>query len=132
MSTHIKALEQAVFHFEHKGNYSRAAKVEAAQELAEWGVFSNRHIALFTGLRLADLSTYTGKTDRTGGSLTMESIPHIVKVINLEARGEVDYRAVKRAIDAGCSALMLSRLTGRPQSTLSRHARMAVGMATAA
>lgn len=125
MSDHHAAVAEAIHAFAHRNNFDRQQKADVAISLAEWGVFSNRHIAAFLDMTPALVGQFTHKTDKTGGTLKPESLPHVLRVIELEHRGEVDHFAVKRALDAGCSSIMLARLTGRPQTSLSRHARIA-------
>ena len=120
---HLEAVQQAKYHFDHKANYAVIQRRIAAVELAEWGLFSNRQISTFTGLRLADVGVYTRKTDRTGGKLEGEALGWIIELIRLKNNGEVNDLAVARTLEAGVSAGMLSRLIGQPQTTLSRQAR---------
>lgn len=125
MTDFHRAVEDAIFIHAHKAWLTRPERAQKATELGEWRCFSNRHIAAFTGLFPAEVGILTQKTDTTGGTLKPESLPYVLEVIELERRGEVNFSAVKAAIDAGCSSTMLARLTGRPQTTLSRHARLA-------
>jgi hypothetical protein len=107
---------------------TREERFKAATELAQAGVFSNTQIALFTGIRPNDVGRISGKRDHTGGSITIESLPLVLTVIDNHRRGEVSFKAVLDAVEAGCKTPMLSRLTGIPSRTLSRHARRAAGL----
>lgn len=125
-----QAVKEAIYTFQHRDHMERQTRVDKARSLAEWGCFSNRQIGKLVGLHPHEVAEYTGKKDHTGGRLKPESLPHVLEVIEIHARGEVSHHAVKRALDAGCSSIMLARLSGRPQTTLSWQARQ-VGRAAA-
>lgn len=117
------AVKEAIYVYRHRDNMDRQTRVDKARSLAEWGCFSNRQIGKLVGLHPHEVSEYTGKKDHTGGRLKPESLPHVLNVIEMHNRGEVNHSLVKRALEAGCSSTMLARLTGRPQTTLSWQAR---------
>lgn len=123
----ILAVQQAKYAWEHRAAFDKPTRIAKVVELGEWGVFSNRQIGIFTGMRIGDVSAHTGKTDTTGGTLKPMALGPILEVMHVKARGETDFYAVKRALDAGTSTIMLSRLTGIPVSTVSRQARRAAG-----
>ena len=120
-----EAVKQAKYAFENKAAANKETRINNVIELAEWGVFSNQHLSMLTGMRAHDVAEYTGKTDRTGGNLSGASLAPILDIIATKARGEVDDSAVKRALDAGASTRMVSRLTGIAQSTVARQGRRA-------
>ncbi len=129
---YLAALQQAKYIADHRGSFDRQGKMDAIVSLAQWGCFSTVHISLFTGVRQATVLELVRKPDRTGGRLTIEALPHIIHIIHLEARGQVDNFAVKRAVDAGCSLGLLARLTGQSVSTLRRRNFRAEEMTVAA
>lgn len=122
------AVEQAIWAYTHRDTMDRQTKLDQVVALAAWGVYSNRQIAMLCGMDPHDVAGFSGKTDRTGGNLNPEALPLILDLIHIDARGEVDFFAVKRALDAGVSGRMLARLTGKSQVTLARHARRAAAM----
>lgn len=122
------AVEQAIWAYAHRDTMDKQTRLDHVIALAAWGVYSNRQVALLTGMDPHDVAAYSGKTDRTGGNLNPDALPLILDLIHIDARGEVDFFAVKRALDAGVSGRMLARLTGRSQVTLARHARRAKEM----
>jgi len=103
--------------------FTREALVNEAVALGEWELFSGRQISAFTGLRPALVNDLIAKTDRTGGTLKPESLGYIIILMRATAREEDDCQAIADALKAGVSSIMLARLTGRSQSTLSRRAR---------
>jgi hypothetical protein len=120
--TNLEAVRQAKYHFEHKANYTKQTRIDAVIELAEWLLFSNRQIASFTGMRSHEVAAYTGKTDRTGGNLAGESLGLVIDLIHTTHRGEVSYPLTAKAVAAGASTRMISRLTGLAQRTVARWA----------
>ena len=121
--TNITAIKQASFAFSHRETTTREEKLNTARALAEWGIFSNRQIASLTGLSRPMVDAISSKTDGTGGNLPGESLSHIANAATAHYRGEVDELAIKRAINAGASTRMVSRLTGISQSAVSRASR---------
>jgi len=105
--------------------YGREALVNEAVALGEWGVWSKRQVAAFTGLRPALVNDLITKKDRTGGKFNPAALPAVVAVCRMVARDEMDATLISAALRSGCSSVMLSRLTGAPQSTLSRWGRKA-------
>lgn len=118
-----RAVMQAKEAWEEKETADKETRVNNVVELAEWKLFSNRQISHLTGVRMQKVAGYTGKTDTSGGGLTGESLEHILEIIFTRNRGEVNDLQVRDAHDAGASTRMISRLTGIPQSTVSRATR---------
>ncbi|MET4703089.1 hypothetical protein [Frigoribacterium sp. UYMn621] len=121
--THIPALIQATYAYNHAETQSRNERIAAALELLEWNLFSNRQIAGFTGLPRGIVDGMSTKTDATGGNLPGEALGDILKVATAHNRGELDELAIKRAVDAGASTRMVSKLSGVSQSAVSRASR---------
>jgi hypothetical protein len=121
--SHVTAIKQAKYAFDHRENATREEKVNAVIELAEWNLFSNRQLAHLTGLNRGAVAGVNSKTDRTGGALDGEALAPILELIATNARGDKDDSAIRRAIDAGASGRMVARLTGISQSAVSRASR---------
>jgi hypothetical protein len=123
--SNYRAIKAAHWHAQHRGEYEQHQRVSAAKELIDFGILSNRQIAAFTGLTHQQVGNLSGKTARTGGALSVESLPKIIELFEIEARGEINLQAYKDALDAKVSANMLSRILEKPQTTISRYARRA-------
>lgn len=137
--SHLAAVKQAKEFWEAReanaGRFSdkREARVNNAIALAEWGVFSNNQISTFTDVEAAKVGEYSRKTDRTGGSLTGESLAPIIDIIVARTTGDAGSKetrnaiasGVRRAVDAGASTRMISRLSGVPQRTVARYGEVA-------
>jgi hypothetical protein len=119
-----EAVRQAKFHYDHHDTYDKEQRINAVVALNEWRIYSNRQLSTFTGMSTADVGAYTGKTDKTGGNLSGESLGLVLELIHMDARGEVSYPLVAKAVDAGISTRMLAKLTGRSQRTVARHAEL--------
>jgi hypothetical protein len=116
----VKALEEAISTYERRGNLDRQQRFDAAVSLGEWGVYSASQIATIVDLPKAIVAKVIGKKDRTGGRLTIESLEPLLRLAQLNARGEVDVMATKAALDAGASRRMASKLTGWSEGQLRR------------
>jgi len=103
-----------------RATFDKQRQIDAVVALGEWGLFSNQHISAFTGMRLGDVSGWTGKTDATGGRLRPEALVPVTKYLQALYRGETDVLLAAEAIGAGCSVGMLSKLSAVPITTLAR------------
>ena len=116
----LTAIRQAYAVYLAHDTFDRQGLMDSAVALCEWKLFSNRHVAAFTGLHPSFVAEISGKTDRTGGRLNQEALPLIAKLIQAPLP---DSALIVATLDAGVSAHLLARLTGLSQSTLSRKAR---------
>ena len=105
--------------------FDKQRQIDSVRALAEWGLFSNQHIAAFTGMRIGDVSEWTGKTDATGGRLRPEALGPVAKYLQALYRGETEPQLAAEAVDAGVSIGMLSKLSAVPASTLIRQVEKA-------
>lgn len=112
----LRAVQHARHVIQRKHRLDRQQLFDEAVALGEWGLFSKRQIASFTGLTEREVSGLIQKTDKTGGRLEPEAIEHIEKII----LGDRTPDRVRTAAEAGCSTPMLVRLTGLPGTTLRR------------
>lgn len=126
---YLVALQQAkaAADANENGTLTNQGRLDAVIALAEWGVFSARNVALFTGMRYADVLEYINNPTRKGGRVAVAAVPYIIRAINLEAQGKFDANVVRAAIDAGASLTMFARLTGQPHTTLLRRLAEAKG-----
>lgn len=125
--TTLAALKEARDVHSRRGGLDRQQKADAAVSLAEWGIYSNRHIAKFVGLAPATVNGLVPKTERTGGRLEPEALQPTIDVLLMRIRGEVDNDKVRVAIAAGVSVNFLAKLAGIPQRTLARMAERTNG-----
>lgn len=119
--SNLIAVQQAHHHWINHEHYDKQQQYDAAVELGEWGLYSNRQIAVFTGLRRAVVDSLNPKSNKSGGTLAPEALPHIEQLIV----GVRTPETIKATLDAGVSTTMLARLSGISGSMISRWARKA-------
>lgn len=92
------------------------------EQISEYDVFSNRQIARLFNNRVnhSRVREYTKKTQKTGGSLSPESLEDIREALFSRFKNKIDYEAISRAIQKGTSQNMITRLSGVSQSSISR------------
>lgn len=122
-------LEQATVawtRFEPDEILRRQLQFDDARSLGELRVFSNRNIALITGLNPDTVAKLTGKTDKTGGLLNPESLPFLLDVAKAWGYDRtIDLPNLLVAVKLGTSWSMACRLTTIPRSTAQDRARRA-------
>lgn len=116
------AIHEAIWIRDNAKKISRELLIEKAQDLAEYGLFSNRQISKISGgvLNHVTLSAYIPKENKTGGRFSPQSLEDIAQVLFSKERNRIDYASVKRAMDLGTSQGMIARLTGVSQSSISK------------
>lgn len=124
MTTHLTALNEALYTFDHRASMTEQNLFDAAVSLAEWNLFSRRAIAKITGLSIRRVLVLAPKSDSTGGRFEPESLESLVKLVHVRERGEMDVFTAREALRT-CSSWFASRATGIPRSTLLRWATMA-------
>lgn len=117
---YLAALKQARDIHARKDNLDKQGKIDAAVALGEWGIFSGRHIAQFTGLDPVLVSKLVPNPERNGGRLSPEAIPTIIDIIHAHTRSEVDRNMLRQAVELGTSVNFLAKLTGLSQRTVAR------------
>lgn len=117
---HLEAVTHAHEVYTTRDTLTREEKIEQARRLAKFGVYSNRQIATFTGLRPALVNTINEKRDKSGGNLEPESLPFIARII----QGEKTPDMIATALAAGAGPTMLARLSGLSGSMIARWGAM--------
>lgn len=120
-------LEQALVAWRRDPNApdARQTQFDDAVALGETGVFSNRNISHITGLNPDTVLKLTGKTERTGGRLSPESLPFLLDAAQHFAQyGLCLTSAVRVSARLGTSWRMIATLTGIPRSTAHSHGRI--------
>ena len=90
---------------------------DAISNLAKYNLFSNRQIyyILQESISHSAIARQTQKKDKSGGKLSPKSLEDIREFIFTK-----NYEAAARAIKLGTSQNVLSKISGTPQSSLSR------------
>lgn len=116
------AIHEAIWIRDNAKKISKEVLIEKAQDLAEYGLFSNRQISKISGgiLSNATVGTYITKETKTGGRFSPQSLDDMATVLFSKERGRIDYDAIQRILDGGTSQGMVARLTGVSQSSISK------------
>jgi transposase len=120
--TRLYAINEAIWLRDHAQKISVDLLALRIQEIAEYGVFSNRQIANISGniISHTTISRLVKKDDKSGGRLNPKSLEDIALALFSKARKRIDYSAIERALESGTSQGMIAKLTGISQSTISK------------
>lgn len=118
----LYAINEAIWIRDRASTMSKDTLIEKLQELAEYDVFSNRQLsAICNGIiKHNSIGLYIKKADKSGGRFSPASLEDVREALFSKERGRVDYKSVEKAILAGTSQGMVSKLTGINQSSISR------------
>lgn len=121
------ALEEAAWVYPRIRQYDRQQRFDAAASLAEWGVFSLRHIARIVGVSHTHVRRIArGKHDRTGGTFDPECLVPLLEIRKRYRRDEdMDADAVRSMLTAGSgtSVYFAAKLAGIKESWLRSKSR---------
>ena len=118
----LQAINVAIWIRDNADTLHREELMIKIRELSAYRLFSDRQIARLVKNKISHsvISRNTRKSDRTGGLVPPEALEDILTVLLSKDRGEIDYEALQRALAAGTSQNMLSKLTGVSQPLISR------------
>lgn len=118
----LQAINEAIWIRENANKISRDLLIERLQELSEYSLFSNRQMAKICGNKISHnvLGGYIQKSDKSGGNFNPTSLEDIREALFSKERKRINYNAILRALEAGTSQGVISKLTGISQSTISR------------
>lgn len=118
----LEAISVAIWLRDHANTISNEELLDKCIHLSSFGVFSNRNLTRLINYRLshATIGRHTLKTTRNGGTIAPESLEDIRDALFSKEANRIDYEAIFKAIKSGTSQNMISKLTGIPQSSISR------------
>jgi hypothetical protein len=123
-ATHqLQAINLAIWVRDNSKKVEREVLVYNLQDLAEYGIFSNRQLQAIcrNELSYTTIGGYTNKTSKNGGNFNPESLEDLREILFAKHNGQINYKAIERALQTGTSQGMISKLTGVAQSTISKH-----------
>jgi hypothetical protein len=123
-ATHqLQAINLAIWIRDNSKKIEREVLVYNIQDLAEYDIFSNRQIQAIcrNELSYTTIGGYTQKKSKNGGNLNPESLEDLRDILFSKHNDQINYKAIERALKAGTSQGMISKLTGVAQSTISKH-----------
>lgn len=118
----LEVISVAMWLRDHANTTSNEELLEKCVYLSSFGVFSNRNITRLINNKLSHttIGRHTQKTTRNGGSIAPESLEDIRDALFSKEANKIDYQAIFRAWKHGTSQNMIAKLTGIPQSSISR------------
>lgn len=118
----LQAINEAIWIRDNANKISRDLLIERLQELSEYSLFSNRQMSKICGNKISHnvLGGYIQKSDKSGGNFNPTSLEDIREALFSKERKRINYNAILRALEAGTSQGVISKLTGISQSTISR------------
>lgn len=123
-ATHqLQAINLAIWIRDNSKKVEREVLVYNIQNLAEYDIFSNRQMQAIcrNELSYTTIGGYTQKKSKSGGKLNPESLEDLREILFAKHNGQINYKAIERALQTGTSQGMISKLTGVAQSTISKH-----------
>ena len=118
----LQAINEAIWIRDNAHKISKELLIERFQELSEYTLFSNRQMAKISGDKISHnvLGGYIQKSDKSGGNFNPTSLEDVREALFSKERKRINYNAILRALEAGTSQGMISKLTGISQSSISR------------
>jgi hypothetical protein len=118
----LQAINEAIWIRDNSALISRDVLVERLREISEYGLFSSRQLARICNNKLShtSISFYIEKNSNSGGKIAPESLEDVREALFSKERGSISYPHVQRALEAGTSQNMVSKMTGINQSGISR------------
>ena len=119
-------LSQAIWLKENSASLNKGEVFFYLTELDTIGELSIRQLSNIANNKISasTLRRYLIQKPRTGGRLNTGSLRDIFEIFKSAEFGVVDYRLVKRVMNAGTSQNVVARLTGITQSSISRNTRV--------
>jgi hypothetical protein len=119
-------LSQAVWLKENSSTLNKGEVFHYITEIDTLGEFSVRQLSSICNNKISasTLRRYLVEKTRQGGRLNTGSLRELLDLFKESELGVVDYRVVKRIMNAGTSQNVVARLTGISQSSISRNTRV--------
>jgi hypothetical protein len=119
-------LSRAIWLKENSSTLNKGEVFFYITEIDDLGQFSVRQLSNIANNKISasTLSRYLVRKTRNGGRLNPESLRDLLDLLKSWELGVVDYRVVKRILNAGNSQNVIARLTGISQSAISRNTRL--------
>jgi hypothetical protein len=119
-------LSQAVWLKENNATLNKGEVFHYITEIDTLGEFSVRQLSNICNNKISasTLRRYLVEKPRNGGRLNTGSLRELLDLLKECELGIVDYRVVKRIMNAGTSQNVVARLTGISQSSISRNTRV--------
>lgn len=119
-------LSQAVWLKENNATLNKGEVFYYITELDTLSEFSVKQLSNIANNKISASSLYRYLVDkpRKGGRLNTGSLRELFELFKECELGAVDYRVIKRIMNAGTSQNVIARLAGISQSSISRNTRV--------
>ena len=118
----LRAINEAIWLRNHASRLSKQELFSIVEDIGEYGIYSARQISAMTEgiLSHQTVARLCKKSDKTGGRLSVDSLEDIKECFHDRVNKRVNYKVVKRILDAGTSQGMLEKLSGISQAKISK------------
>lgn len=118
MTSNRRHVREAYDLYRRREAFTETDRGNAVQILAAQGIWSKAQITTITGATSAYVKKNVDKTDHTGGRFNPDTFDLILELFDINQAGDRNPRLTATIVEAGTSVRMLSRLTGRTESSL--------------
>jgi predicted transcriptional regulator len=117
-----EALNEAIWLRDNVAQMDKEKVKEGIVKLGDYKIFSCRQLsAIVNGVfDHGAIAKIVKKEDKTGGALNVGTLETLRNILYSRANSRTDFELIKKAIEEGNSQLMISKLTGVSQSSISR------------
>ena len=121
----LSVISQALWIRNNSALLSKDEVFRFIAELDQLGLFSIRQLSKISNNKISSttLSRYLPERKRIGGRLNPKSLEDILECFLEAEKTSINYRLVRKVLSMGTSQNVLARLTGIPQSTMSRRVK---------
>jgi hypothetical protein len=118
----LRIISQSIWIKNNSPFLSKDEVYKLINELDQFCAFSIRQLSNISNNKISSttLNRYLPSKARQGGRLNPQSLEDILQCFHDKENGLVNYRLVRKILSMGTSQNMLARLTGIPQSKISR------------
>lgn len=119
----LEAVNLAIWIRDHSGTATKESLLASILELSSYDLFSNRQLAKICRNRISypTIRKYTLKNNKSGGRINPNSLEEIRDILYARHNGVNNYNLIKIVLEDGTSQGMISKLTGVPQSSISKN-----------
>lgn len=118
----MRAINEAIWLRDNATRLPRQELIKIVTDITRYQVYSARQISVLTGgiLSHQTVARLGGKTAKTGGRLSPESLDDIKQCFHDRVSKNINFITVKRVLDSGTSQGMLKKLSGISQAKISK------------
>lgn len=117
-----EALNEAIWLRDNVSKMEKQEVKDAIIKLGSYKIFSCRQLSAIVNNEFdhGAIAKIIKKEDKTGGALNVGTLEILRTILYSRANSKTDFDLIKQALEEGNSQLMISKLTGVSQSSISR------------